>query len=189
MAETKKTKTTSAAKKPAAKKTQNATKKPVTKKVISAKNTTSKVAKTTAKPKATKKTTTKVATKTTNKKSVTTKTAPKAKTVVAQNAAKVVTEVKANQNENKAVPKTHLVDRNIYSLSAIFLGAFGVHKFIAKKNNQGYLYLAITLIAFILTISGLKIFKIVDIAMIVIGVIEGIIGFTKKPDKNGNIEI
>ena len=64
-----------------------------------------------------------------------------------------------------------VVNQVAYGLLAILLGDFGVHKFYAGKVGMGILYLL-----FCWTfIPGL------------IGLIEGIIGFTKRADANGNI--
>lgn len=58
-------------------------------------------------------------------------------------------------------------------LCGIFLGAFGVHKFILGYTQTGIIMLAVTLV------GGLLTFGLVGAVMGVIGLIEGIIYLTK----------
>jgi TM2 domain-containing membrane protein YozV len=63
--------------------------------------------------------------------------------------------------------------RIIAALCAFFLGAFGVHKFVLNRTGQGLLRLGITIIGGIVTLG------LAAAAMSVIGMIEGVIYFTK----------
>ena len=67
----------------------------------------------------------------------------------------------------------HAVNQVAYGILAILLGGFGVHKFYAGKVGMGILYLL-----FCWTCIPA-----------VIGLIEGIIAFTKQADPQGNIVI
>ena len=64
-------------------------------------------------------------------------------------------------------------------LLAIFLGSFGVHKFVLGYNTAGLIMLLVT----VLTCG------IAGFVMGVIGIIEGIIYLTKTPEEFGSIYI
>ena len=66
-------------------------------------------------------------------------------------------------------------------LLALFLGAFGVHKFILGYNKEGIILLSITLVSFILMCVFIG-FLTVYIGVI-IGIIEGIIYLTKSDEE------
>ena len=58
-------------------------------------------------------------------------------------------------------------------LLAIFLGSFGVHKFVLGYNTAGLIMLLVTVLTF----------GIAGFVMGVIGIIEGIIYLTKSPEE------
>lgn len=80
-----------------------------------------------------------------------------------------VTYVQSNARTNTNGKKA--VNQIVYALVAIFLGGFGVHKFYAGKIGLGILY-------FLFTWSFVP---------WLLGIIEGIVAFTKKTDSDGNI--
>lgn len=69
-----------------------------------------------------------------------------------------------------ASPKDHVAA----GLLAILLGAFGIHKFYLGYNTQGFIFLAITILAGVFTIG------IASAVMWVIAVVEGIIYLSKS---------
>ncbi|HJN35424.1 MAG: TM2 domain-containing protein [Prochlorococcus sp.] len=62
-------------------------------------------------------------------------------------------------------------------LLGIFLGSFGIHKFVLGKNNPGIIMLVVTLAGGVVTCG------IAAIVMQVIGIIEGVIYLTKTPEE------
>ena len=68
-------------------------------------------------------------------------------------------------------PKGKGVNQIAYGLFAIFLGAFGVHKFYVGKVGPGIVYLLFSW----------------TLIPVFIGLVEGIIALTKKADAEGNI--
>jgi TM2 domain-containing membrane protein YozV len=69
------------------------------------------------------------------------------------------------------VPGKALVNKWIYSVLAILVGGFGVHKFYAKKIGKGILY-------FLFFWTGVP---------FIIGIIEGVTAIKKESDIEGNI--
>ena len=69
------------------------------------------------------------------------------------------------------------VNKIAYGLIAIFLGYLGIHRFYAGKWVSGVLYIILTL-----TIIGAIITSI-------LGLVEGIIAFTREDDGYGNIPV
>jgi TM2 domain-containing membrane protein YozV len=65
--------------------------------------------------------------------------------------------------------------RIVVAVFAVMTGAFGVHKFILGQTREGFIRLGLTLIL-IFTI-------IVPVAMMVIGMAEGVIYFTKTDEE------
>ena len=83
------------------------------------------------------------------------------------------TQTVQNQGPPAYTQAGKVVNKIAYALCAIFLGGFGVHKFIAGKTGTGILYL---LFCWTLIPSF-------------VGLIEGIVAFTKKADIYGNIVV
>ena len=62
-------------------------------------------------------------------------------------------------------------------LLGIFLGSFGIHKFVLRKNNPGIIMLVVTLAGGVVTCG------VAAIVMQIIGIIEGIIYLTKTNEE------
>jgi len=81
-----------------------------------------------------------------------------------------------SQSDSHSVNDSHQIEvsntKLAAGLSAMFLGAFGVHKFILRYNTAGAIMLAVSVLT-----CGLGAF-----VMGVIGVIEGILYLSKTPD-------
>lgn len=84
----------------------------------------------------------------------------------------VVTPLHAKYPFNKTVNGKLKVNKLAYILCAIFLGGFGLHKFLIKQYKLGFLYL-------IFSWTGIT---------ECIGIVEGLMALDKPADKDGNIE-
>lgn len=66
-------------------------------------------------------------------------------------------------------------------LLAIFLGAFGIHKFILGYQKEGIIMLVITVIGIVLSCIGIGVFVVWGVGLI--GLIEGIMYLTKSDEE------
>ncbi len=66
-------------------------------------------------------------------------------------------------------------------LLAIFLGAFGVHKFILGYQKEGIIMLVITIVGIVLSCIGIGVFVVWGVGLI--GLIEGIMYLTKSDEE------
>ena len=82
---------------------------------------------------------------------------------------------------NKPQPPAQDNKRIISGLLGIFLGGFGVHKFVLGYTNEGLIMLVISVLGITFSCFVLPIFGL--IAMGFIGLIEGIIYLTKSDEE------
>ncbi len=77
-----------------------------------------------------------------------------------------------NSGENKKM---------LAGLLAIFLGAFGVHKFILGYKKEGIIMLVISIVGIVLSCIGVGVFIVWGVGLI--GLIEGIMYLTKSDEE------
>ncbi|MDC8005986.1 NINE protein [Aureisphaera galaxeae] len=77
-----------------------------------------------------------------------------------------------NSGENKKL---------LAGLLALFLGSFGIHKFILGYQKEGIILAAITLVGYVLLCFGIGFLLVM--ATSIIGVVEGIIYLTKSDEE------
>lgn len=77
-----------------------------------------------------------------------------------------------NSGENKKM---------LAGLLAIFLGAFGVHKFILGYKKEGLIMLVITIVGIVLSCIGIGVFVVWAVGLV--GLIEGIMYLTKSDEE------
>lgn len=77
-----------------------------------------------------------------------------------------------NSGENKKV---------LAGLLAIFLGAFGVHKFILGYKKEGIIMLVISIVGIVLSCVGVGVFIVWAVGLV--GLIEGIMYLTKSDEE------